>query len=67
MKTKWTIGKALFAAWVVISFYSVMIFAEAPLWLLILVIANFGACAYVSNKIKMPFDDKKEEMKDENN
>ena len=66
MKTKWTIGKVLVAAWFVISFYSVMIFAEAPLWLLILVIANFGACAYVSNKIKMPFDDK-EEVKDENN
>lgn len=66
MKTKWTIGKVLFAVWFIISFYSVMIFAEAPLWLLILVIANFGACAYVSNKIKMPFDDE-EEVKDENN
>lgn len=66
MKTKWTIRKVLFAAWFIISFYSVMIFAEAPLWLLILVIANFGACAYVSNKIKMPFDDEKE-VKDENN
>ena len=44
---KLSIKQLLIAVWFGISFYSIMIFAEAPLWLLAIVIANFGLSGYV--------------------
>ena len=46
---KLSIKQILIAVWFCISFYSIMIFAEAPLWLLAIVIANFGLSGYVVN------------------
>ena len=37
--------------WMGISFYSIMIFAEADSWILALVVASFGLSGYVANKM----------------
>ena len=55
-KTKFTFLDYVKLAYVTISFYSVMIFAEAPFWLLALIVVNFGIAAFVSNTIEWPVE-----------
>jgi len=54
VKVKYTLKEKLILAYATISFYSVMIFAEAPTWLLFLIVANFGISGLLTNKIDWP-------------
>ena len=53
MKTykKFNWKQILVLIWMGISFYSVMIFAEADFWILALIIASFGLSGYIANRM----------------
>lgn len=56
LKTKFTFWDHVKLTYSGLSFFSVMIFAEAPFWLLFLIVANFGVAAAVSNTIEWPVE-----------
>lgn len=56
VKEKFTFLDHIKLAYCTISFFSVMIFAEAPFWIIALVVANFGISAFVSNTIEWPVE-----------
>ena len=37
--------------WMGISFYGIMLVAEAPFWILMLVVGSFGLSVYVANRM----------------
>lgn len=51
MKKKLNWKQVLVLIWMGVSFYGIMLVAEAPFWLLGLVVGSFGLSVYVANKM----------------